>query len=57
MSLHLSLDEGTGPRPADQHVGTAYPYVEDADALYDEWSRARRRRADPPRRRHAVQAS
>jgi Ser/Thr protein kinase RdoA (MazF antagonist) len=39
--LHLSLDspdEGHGP-DGHHHVGTAYLYVEDADALYDEWAR------------------
>ena len=40
VSLHLSLDEGHGPEAGHQHVGTAYLYVEDADALYDEWARA-----------------
>jgi Ser/Thr protein kinase RdoA (MazF antagonist) len=40
VSLHLSLDEGHGPGADHQHVGTAYLYVEDADALYDEWARA-----------------
>jgi Ser/Thr protein kinase RdoA (MazF antagonist) len=38
VGLHLSLDspeEGHGH----QHVGTAYLYVEDADALYQEWAR------------------
>jgi Ser/Thr protein kinase RdoA (MazF antagonist) len=39
VSLHLSLDEGHGPDADHQHVGTAYLYVEDADALYDEWAR------------------
>jgi hypothetical protein len=39
VSLHLSLDEGHGPEADHQHVGTAYLYVEDADALYDEWAR------------------
>jgi Ser/Thr protein kinase RdoA (MazF antagonist) len=39
VSLHLSLDEGHGPGADHQHVGTAYLYVEDADALYDEWAR------------------
>ena len=39
VSLHLSLDEGHGPEAGHQHVGTAYLYVEDADALYDEWAR------------------
>jgi len=39
VSLHLSLDEEHGPRADHQHVGTAYLYVEDADALYDEWAR------------------
>ncbi len=38
MSLHLSLDEGHGPEAGHQHVGTAYLYVEDADALYEEWA-------------------
>ena len=40
VSLHLSLDEGHGPEADHQHVGTAYLYVEDADALYQEWARA-----------------
>jgi Ser/Thr protein kinase RdoA (MazF antagonist) len=39
VSLHLSLDEGHGPGAGHQHVGTAYLYVEDADALYEEWAR------------------
>jgi Ser/Thr protein kinase RdoA (MazF antagonist) len=39
VSLHLSLDEGHGAEADHQHVGTAYLYVEDADALYDEWAR------------------
>ncbi len=39
VSLHLSLDEGHGPEADHQHVGTAYLYVEDADALYEEWAR------------------
>jgi Ser/Thr protein kinase RdoA (MazF antagonist) len=39
VSLHLSLDEGHGPGADHEHVGTAYLYVEDADALYDEWAR------------------
>jgi Ser/Thr protein kinase RdoA (MazF antagonist) len=39
VSLHLSLDEGHGPGDDHQHVGTAYLYVVDADALYDEWAR------------------
>jgi len=39
VSLHLSLDEGHRPEADHQHVGTAYLYVEDADALYDEWAR------------------
>jgi Ser/Thr protein kinase RdoA (MazF antagonist) len=39
VSLHLSLDEGHGPEADHQHAGTAYLYVEDADALYDEWAR------------------
>jgi hypothetical protein len=34
VSLHLSLDEGHGPEADHQHVGTAYLYVEDADALW-----------------------
>jgi hypothetical protein len=38
VSLHLSLDEGHGPEGGHQHVGTAYLYVEDADALYEEWA-------------------
>jgi catechol 2,3-dioxygenase-like lactoylglutathione lyase family enzyme len=53
VSLHLSLDEGHGPGAGHQHVGTAYLYVEDADALYDEWARPgvggrTRRVADTP---------
>jgi Ser/Thr protein kinase RdoA (MazF antagonist) len=41
VSLHLSLDTGhDSDSGADhEHVGTAYLYVEDADALYDEWAR------------------
>lgn len=39
VGLHLSRDEGHGPEAGHQHVGTAYLYVEDADALYDEWAR------------------
>jgi Ser/Thr protein kinase RdoA (MazF antagonist) len=39
VGLHLSLDEGHGPDADHQHVGAAYLYVEDADALYDEWAR------------------
>jgi Ser/Thr protein kinase RdoA (MazF antagonist) len=39
VSLHLSLAEGHGPEADHQHVGTAYLYVADADALYDEWAR------------------
>jgi Ser/Thr protein kinase RdoA (MazF antagonist) len=39
VSLHLSVDEEHGPQANHQHVGTAYLYVEDADALYDEWAR------------------
>jgi catechol 2,3-dioxygenase-like lactoylglutathione lyase family enzyme len=39
VSLHPALDEGHGPEAGHQHVGTAYLYVEDADALYDEWAR------------------
>ena len=39
VSLHLSLDEGHGPEAGHQHIGTAYLYVEDADARYDEWAR------------------
>jgi Ser/Thr protein kinase RdoA (MazF antagonist) len=39
VSLHLSLDEGHRPEAGHQHVGAAYLYVEDADALYDEWAR------------------
>jgi Ser/Thr protein kinase RdoA (MazF antagonist) len=46
VSLHLSLDEGHGsrgeghgPEAGHEHVGTAYLYVDDADALYDEWAR------------------
>jgi len=39
VSLHLSLDEGHVAEADHQHVGTAYLYVADADALYDEWAR------------------
>jgi Ser/Thr protein kinase RdoA (MazF antagonist) len=39
VSLHLSFGEGHGPEAGHRHVGTAYLYVEDADALYDEWAR------------------
>jgi Ser/Thr protein kinase RdoA (MazF antagonist) len=39
VSLHLSLDQGHGPEADHEHVGTAYLYVEDADALYGEWAR------------------
>jgi len=46
VSLHLSLEEGHsppeeghGPEAGHEHVGTAYLYVDDADALYDEWAR------------------
>jgi hypothetical protein len=41
VSLHLSLDTGhdDDSRHDHEHVGTAYLYVEDADALYDEWAR------------------
>lgn len=39
VSLHLSLEEEHGPEADHQHVGTAYLYVEDADALYAEWAR------------------
>jgi len=39
VSLHLSVDEEHGPQANHEHVGTAYLYVEDADALYDEWAR------------------
>jgi Ser/Thr protein kinase RdoA (MazF antagonist) len=39
VGLHLSLDEGHGSEADHRHVGTAYLYVEDADALYDEWVR------------------
>jgi len=35
---HQSGDEG-GHESDHKHVGTAYLYVEDADALYDEWTR------------------
>jgi Ser/Thr protein kinase RdoA (MazF antagonist) len=43
VSLHLSVDTGHDHDPGHdddhEHVGTAYLYVEDADALYDEWAR------------------
>jgi Ser/Thr protein kinase RdoA (MazF antagonist) len=39
VSLHLSLEEEHGAEADHRHVGTAYLYVEDADALYDEWAR------------------
>jgi Ser/Thr protein kinase RdoA (MazF antagonist) len=41
VSLHLSLDTGHDNDSGNdhEHVGTAYLYVEDADALYDEWAR------------------
>jgi Ser/Thr protein kinase RdoA (MazF antagonist) len=39
VSLHLSLGEEHGSETGHQHVGAAYLYVEDADALYDEWAR------------------
>ena len=39
VSLHLSLEGDHGPEADHQHVGTTYLYVEDADALYDEWAR------------------
>jgi Ser/Thr protein kinase RdoA (MazF antagonist) len=41
VSLHLSLDSGHDDDSGHdhEHVGTAYLYVEDADALYDEWGR------------------
>ena len=43
VSLHLSLEAGhehDGDQAHDhEHVGSAYLYVADADALYDEWSR------------------
>lgn len=41
VGLHLSLDVGHdhGGEPDHEHVGTAYLYVADADALYDEWAR------------------
>ena len=39
VSLHLSLE--FGHEEADhEHVGAAYLYVADADALYDEWARS-----------------
>jgi hypothetical protein len=38
VSLHLSLDPG-GLDHGHEHVGTAYLYVADADALYDECPR------------------
>jgi Phosphotransferase enzyme family len=38
LSLHLSLDHGH--QAADhEHAGRAYLFVDDADALYDEWAR------------------
>jgi Ser/Thr protein kinase RdoA (MazF antagonist) len=41
VSLHLSLDAGHDHETGHdhEHVGTAYLYVADADALYDEWAR------------------
>jgi Ser/Thr protein kinase RdoA (MazF antagonist) len=50
LSLHLELDHGHhqggagesadgGQEHDHEHVGSAYLYVEDADALYDEWAR------------------
>jgi Ser/Thr protein kinase RdoA (MazF antagonist) len=39
VGLHLSLDEEHGPEADHRHVGTAYLYVEDADALFEEWAR------------------
>ena len=43
VSLHLELDHGhehgEGGGHNHEHVGAAYLYVEDADALYDEWAR------------------
>jgi Ser/Thr protein kinase RdoA (MazF antagonist) len=40
VNLHLSLDTGHDESADDhEHVGTAYLYVEDADALYEEWAR------------------
>jgi Ser/Thr protein kinase RdoA (MazF antagonist) len=39
VSLHLSVDGEHGPGADHEHVGTAYLYVDDADALYDEWAR------------------
>jgi Ser/Thr protein kinase RdoA (MazF antagonist) len=41
VSLHLSLDTGHDDDSGHdhEHVGSAYLYVEDADALYDEWAR------------------
>jgi hypothetical protein len=42
VSLHLSLDTGHDHEDGHdhEHVGTAYLYVDDADALYDERARA-----------------
>jgi Ser/Thr protein kinase RdoA (MazF antagonist) len=39
VSLHLSVEAGHGSEADHHHVGTAYLYVDDADALYDEWTR------------------
>jgi Ser/Thr protein kinase RdoA (MazF antagonist) len=41
VSLHLSVehDHDAGHEHEHEHVGSAYLYVEDADALYDEWAR------------------
>src|SRR6202034_468471 len=41
VSLHLSLDAGHDHAGGHdhEHVGAAYLYVTDADALYDEWAR------------------
>jgi Ser/Thr protein kinase RdoA (MazF antagonist) len=43
VSLHLSLNTGHDHdgehAPDHEHVGSAYLYVADADALYDEWAR------------------
>jgi Ser/Thr protein kinase RdoA (MazF antagonist) len=39
VSLHLSLNADHSLDADHEHVGTAYLYVADADALYDEWAR------------------
>jgi Ser/Thr protein kinase RdoA (MazF antagonist) len=39
VGLHLALDAGHDAGSGHEHVGRAYLYVADADALYDEWTR------------------